>query len=143
MCTINIQGVNITLTKDQLDQIDNQRNKFITHFTQIDSYESACKVLNKTIDLEADIVTKIRTIGKAINSLIIINDKFPNWNNNNQKKHYPVFENKAGVGLVFCFSYCACNYSYGQVVYLKSEEASNYISKTFINLYKELIEEEM
>ena len=144
MCKIEVNRVNIVLTPEQLAQIDKQRST-ITHFTQIDSYETACKVLNKEVDEKADCVTKLRTIGKAINSLIIVNDKFPNWKNTNQKKYYPYFAGGVGVsGWYFGTSdeYCYDS-SCAEVVYFKSEEASNYMSKTFLPLYIQMIEEEM
>ncbi len=143
MYKIEVNGVSIVLTPEQLAQIDKQRSH-ITYFTQIDSYETACKVLNKEIDEKADCVTKLRIISKAINSLIIVNDKFPNWKNNNQKKYYPIFTSAGGSdGLVFDVSRYCHGYSNSAVGFFKLEEASNYMGKTFLHLYKEMLEEEM
>lgn len=53
--TINIEGVVITLTKDQLTQIVQQRKANI-NYQDIKSYSSACKVLevNEAIKIEVE-----------------------------------------------------------------------------------------
>lgn len=142
MCTINIQGVNITLTKDQLDQIDKQRGS-ITTYTQIVSHEDACKVLNIPFIENSSIITQLRDICKAINSFITIkNPKFPDWKDKNQRKHKPWIE-FAGSGWVYRYSYCCVDSADGSVVYFKNEETSKYFGNTFIKLLGKLAEEEL
>lgn len=148
MCTIEVKGVQITLTEDQIRQIDAQRGNF-THFTQIKSYEDACKVLKRNPRTKEQFgmysewyFHQIRIIRMAINSLIQIKGKFPNWKDSDQAKHYPYFRDNGG-GLVFYFSSYYSYCCYVRVVYFKSKEASDYMGTTFVELYRCLGEEEM
>ncbi len=150
MSKININGVTITLTPEQLEEINKQQNKKITSFYDIKSYKDACEVLNIPQtnylrfpnEFEWNIHI-IKTIARAINSLIEIetkNTKFPDFKNKDQKKYYPYFGYKESHRLVYdgsdyvCISYC------GHVVYFKTEEASIYAGNQFINIYKSVIE---
>lgn len=135
--TTKIDGkdITITLTSDQLKQIDEQRSK-ITHFTQIKSIEDACKVLAISC-VPANVIDKIKTVAKAINSLIS-NERFPVYGGC-QRKHYPYFEHTKH-GWVFKDSDVE-DYSNGQVALLKTNEAATYIGKNFLYLYVQMIEE--
>lgn len=130
MCKIEIEGVTITLTKDQLDIINQQINK-ITNFNQITSHKDACKVLGKEYKEDIHPYFKLKDIGKAINLLT---------KNKSNYRHYPVFKT-GSAGLVYCDSYCYSTIYHVGVVYLDSEEGSNYIGTKFIHLYKEIIED--
>lgn len=61
----------------------------------------------------------------------------PNWKNTSEYKYYPWFKNENS-GLVFGSSYCDLWGFVGSVAYFKDEQTSNYVGKTFINLYKEI-----
>jgi len=64
-----------------------------------------------------------------------------NWDDFNQKKYYPYFNfNPASFGSFgFFFSdycyYCSC----AVVAVYKDEKTSNYVGKTFYNIYKDFI----
>lgn len=137
MCKLNINGVNITLTKEQLQEIDKQRN-IKKDYKSINSIESACEHLDiDEIPIAAS--EQLKIIARAINSLIN-NEKFPDFKNENQKKWYPYHKMATG-GLVFygsSYHYCS---SYGQVAFTKNEESSNYLGTYFIKLYEQLIKE--
>lgn len=141
MVNIKIGDVTIALTKDQLDQIDAQRNK-ITNFKQVKSYEIACNVLGiEHNPLSSNVSSKIKTIARAINSLIDKDTNFPNWGKTSQYKYFPYFEYTTGLGWCFDSSYYRSDLSHAQVAFLKTEEASNFIGTEFIGLYTELLNE--
>ena len=147
MCEININGVNITLTKEQLAQIDKQRNKEIT-IDNINSIEDAEKVLEgqsfhikytkKQFCRHKDWVNyQLETLAKAINFL------------DNEKKeyiltknsYYPYFtHDETQGGWVFYISgnYCYC-YSYAAAAYFKTKKEAINFGKKFIHLYKEIL----
>jgi len=138
MTKITVDGVLITLTPDQLRQIDEQRGK-ITKFHQVDSYDKACKVLSIIPNPDDTVSNKIKTIARAIN--ILIEDRtFPDWRKEGVK-WYPYFQLAVGRRLVFRSSDYGDHYFYGLVAYLKTQEASDYMGKTFTHLYEELSQE--
>jgi len=117
--------------------------KQITHFTDIKSYEDACQVLKKKPSKKAKIYERLRTICKAINSLINNenNAKFPDYKNTIQRKWFPYFTCSED-SWVFFFSscgYCRCDAWVG--VY-KTQEASDYAGRTFFKEYVEFIEDQ-
>lgn len=136
--TIEINGVTITLSEDQLKEIDRQRNT-ITHYTQIKSYEDACKVLNKTPKSKEDfedltdwLSHKLKNITKAVNSLIIIDDIFPDFSNQSQKKWYNFLIKEASGWVIGSITYYYCHYAFGSFGYNKTKESCEYIGKTFL-----------
>lgn len=137
MCKIRIDGVNITLTKEQLQEIDKQRN-IKRDYKSINSIEAACEYL----DIDEIPITaseQLKIIARAINSLID-NEKFPDFKNESQRKWYP-YHKMTSCGLVFYASYCHYYTSNGQVAFTKNEESSNYLGTHFIKLYEQLMKE--
>jgi hypothetical protein len=156
MSKININGVTITLTPEQLEEINKQQNKKITSFYDIKSYKDACEVLNIPQtnylrfpnEFEWNIHI-IRTVGRAINSLIEIETKntkfpdlFPDFKNIDQKKYYPYFCYKEENWLVYSGSaYVIVSSRYcGHVAFFKTEEASVYAGNQFVSIYKLIAE---
>jgi len=126
----NINGVEITLTKEQIEQIAKQLlpinlNKCkYQHFTDIKDIDDA---INYFESLSLAVVTpktnidKIQLLAAAINELDNTILKY-NW--------YPMFNlsssnNPIGFGYS---SYCY-SFSHGQVAYCKSEESSNHLGR--------------
>ncbi len=133
------KGISITLSDDQLKEIDSQRqlkSKY-NHYTDIKTVRDACDYL-KIKEIPRDAYNSLKVVAKAINQLIN-DERFPDFKNNNQKKHYPYF-NTASPGLVFYVSYCYFSYS-AQVAFTKSKESSDYLGTQFIHLYQQLSEE--
>jgi hypothetical protein len=62
------------------------------------------------------------------------------WKDKNQRKWYPWFEDKGLPGLGFGRSSYSVDYSSGAVAYFSSEEISDFIGKTFLDLYKGILE---
>lgn len=144
---IDINGVSITLTNEQLQYINKKLNKSkrYIHYTDIKSLEDAINLL-ESINMDIHNVNeysfaflKLSIIIKAINILIDNDVNFPSWCNENQKKHYPIFKiNNDGVVCFYSSTYY-CNGANGLVGFYKSEEASKYAAITFIKEYSELI----
>lgn len=97
----------------------------------ITSYSEVCKELKEKE--ETCPYKKIKQIEKLFNGSWI-----KDWTNRNQAKYYPYFEYQSAGGLVFFVSLCLYYCSYGQVAFYKDKATSDYVGKTFIDIYKEL-----
>ena len=141
--TITIDnGVTITLTEDQLKEIERQRNPFKSS-SDINSYEDACKILNTTPKKDPSSRVKVKTIIKAANFLDNNGDVWrENWDNHSQYKYYPIFERKAGGWVVYCSYYCNYAAVGGFGSYFKEEKTCLLIAKKFLPLYIDYIENE-
>jgi hypothetical protein len=117
-------------------------------YTEIKTFEDACKVLNldaTTIipdfsffpesDKEAMIAhSKLVIIAKAING-----DWVPNWNDWDQYKYYPWFEmgSPSGGGFSYYDDDAWLTYSYvGSRLCFETREMAKYVGKQFEDLYK-------
>ncbi len=135
---IDINGVSITLTKEQLEKISKELEiKKYTHYTDIKSLEDAVNFTQATfagqkIDESSPTIFKIQTISKAIN---LLNNIKPKYN------HYPYFEKNSNGVVGFRFSFVGYCVSTGQVAFLKCEESSNYMGRTFFKYYQDLYNE--
>ena len=147
MCKIDINGVKITLTKEQLAQIDQQRaNKPIT-IDDINSIEDAEKVLEgQSFHLKYTkedfcrhkdwINYQLETLAKAIN--FIYNGK-KEWKlkiGNNL--YYPCFK-ISSFGWVYNDYYYDFDSSFGVVAYFKNVELAKNFGEKFIHLYREIL----
>jgi|ERR1035437_2621840 hypothetical protein len=116
---IDINGVSITLTQDQLDEISRQTNK-IKSFKDIKSFEIACEHQNIDVSLfnsklsgltKSEIAfRKLKIIIKAIRSFT--NWK-PNWSDSNQRKWRIWFDLKKGFSSRCGFSHYSYDCSIG------------------------------
>lgn len=135
--TLDINGVKITLTQEQLQEIAKQTSGIRT-IEEINGYEDACKVLSETPETNPSIWKRINTIARAMN---FIENGFkvwkPNFKDTNERKYYPIHEMKSS-GLVFFCSTCSYCYTAGQVAFYKTDKASNLSGTKFLHLYKEL-----
>lgn len=116
-------------------------------FDKIKTYKDVCKELNEEEITEDyfDIDTFTR---KEIKQLVafarikqIVKLFNGNWNvdlkDPNQYKYYPYF-NMAGSGLVFGGSSCFTWAFDGQVAYFKDNQTSDFVGKTFVDIYQDL-----
>lgn len=131
----NVNGVTITLTKEQIEEIHKQTCKFKVE--DINGYEDACEILSEKVNSSASSFDKMNTIIRAANFIDNGNKIWkPDFMDTKQRKYYPYYEVKSN-HLVFdgsLFSY----FAYGQVCFYLKEETSTYIGKKFINLYQEI-----
>ena len=141
---IDINGVKITLTKEQLKQIREQTSNQIT-IENID-YRKAIKLLsdnNIKIDpkciCRGDLL-KLVTIVKACNYIDNGNKEWkPDYNeNSNTYKYYPYFEFK-NEKWAFGGSYCHCFFSSAEVAVFKSKDTCDYISTKYIDLFNSVL----
>lgn len=139
MCKIEIEGVSINLTEEQLKQIDEQRKTKKLHYTDVKSYLDACDILNIKSKSSSDydnkkefIFHQLFTVIDAIHYLT----KKPLFND---KKWYPYFEIKIysdSGGLVFYFSGNGYGFN-ASVGFFIEKEISDFVGKQFIHLYSE------
>lgn len=140
----NFEGkdITITLTKEQLEEIAKQTNN-ITKVEDINSYEDACKILNKRIRLREEFVEdyewyneQLYTIIKAVN--FIDNDYKewkPDFTNNKEYKYIPYWERGSSDWGLISVDYDSCCSVASVSFYYKKENTSRLISNKFINLY--------
>jgi hypothetical protein len=145
--TTNINGndVKITLTKEQLDEINKQikpdwRNikSLLDAVQYLGNEDKDVKMLNfmqtnnnifdnKTINQKS-----LEICIKAVNELKVLD-----WSNKNQYKYRNWFEYRKNIGWVFG---CANDYSDDSVVgggfYLETKEKAEHCAKYFIDYYK-------
>jgi hypothetical protein len=141
---INIQGVNITLTKEQLEQIDNQVKKSkLKTIDDINSYEDGCEILQRQPDYRLQSINGkyfaehvLETLIEAVNFIDNSYKKWiPDFTNNNEYKYIPYF-NKIGSGWLLCAVHYFLSDASGSVgLYYKNERTANIISKKFLSTY--------
>lgn len=76
--------------------------------------------------------SKLQQIQRLFNG-----DWIPNWSDSSEYKYYPYY-NTSGPGLVFVGSYYLFSSFYGEVAFYKNREISDFIGRTFIDIYTEL-----
>lgn len=148
---IDINGIEITLTKEQLNQINNQLNNKNITINDLTSLDIAEKVLENTTFhnkcFQSDfhrtkdwLSYKLETIIKAAN---YIDNDYKEWiadfNNSNKYKYIPHFEKKSSgwvlhdVGYSYFSSICQVGF------YYKKEETAIKLSKLYTKLYNQWI----
>ena len=98
-------------------------------FDKIKNYSDVCKELNERE--ESDPIKKIKQIAKLFNGDWRVNF------NGSQRNWYPYFHYSGG-GCRFDGSGCRDVRFYGMVSYYKDEKTSNFVGKTFSDVYMEL-----
>ena len=135
---IDVNGVSITLTKEQLEEIKKQTSK--PKIEDINSYIDACDILNQNVNSKASITEQIQTIAKAFNYIDNGYKHFKfDFENKNEYKYYPIYENTKN-GLVFSLS-TYYRYSYhGTVAFFISKKSSDIFGIKFKYFYQQLQE---
>lgn len=138
---IDINGVSITLTKEQLKEID-KKVKNIKTLDHLNSYKDACDILGQLIQTKNDFEDvqdwnyhQLRIIIKAANFIDNnMNVWKIDWLNSNEYKYYSYWIFSSG-GWSFDGSYGRSS-STAVVGYYKNKSTCELISKRFDNLYK-------
>lgn len=147
---IDINGVKITLTKEQLKQIEDQQKKNRPIIERIDTLDDVYKDLginrNSIIPFKnpinkqqrsANAFIDIQNISKCLNE----DDSFPNFNNN-EYKYCPYFKKVAPGGWVYdCYDYWGSNGHLGFGCYYKTSDLSIFAGNTFISVYNDYLPE--
>lgn len=139
---IDINGVSITLTKEQLSEIAKQTSKQIT--ADSITYESAKKLLeDNNIDPDPNILyrrdmLKLITIIKAINFIDNGNKEWIiDFDNRNQTKYYPWFEKKSSGWLLYTVGVSSYSSDVPAGLFYCKRNTAKIISKRYLNtLYK-------
>lgn len=148
---IDIQGVKITLTKDQLAEIAKQtepKRKTIKELISIDIAEEVlinCKSHKRLTEqdfkrLKDWINYKLETIIKAAN---YIDNNYKEWkpdfNRSSGYKYIPYFEKKSSgwVLIVVIYLYSSSSSSCSVGFYYKVSETAEFITKQYESLYNE------
>lgn len=144
---IDINGVSITLTSEQLAEIARQTNQ-IKSYKDITSFDKACERLgldvvqfNSTIsglDKSEVALRKLKIIVKAIRSFT--NWK-PVWSKSNQYKYTVWFDLEEGFSY-YNTSYNITNTFVPSALYVESTEQAKFLGTTFLELYKDYILED-
>lgn len=143
---IDINGVKITLTKDQLDEISRQTKKYKT-INDVNDIIDACEVLNVDLLCRRTGETEDEWEGRQLQLIIraanFIDNNYKEWTpdftNTSEYKYIPYFERKkSGWVLVsvsgdFFRSLCPVWF------YFKSRETTKVIVKRFIDKYNKYI----
>lgn len=141
-----------TMLKNDSQGLIKNKNKLLNQidlFDQIRDYSDVCFKLGErelTIDnfnfiKDEDIRLKtfrfhqIKNIEKLFNV-----DWVPNWNKFNEYKYYPCFQLKSFGFIDFYDSLYTTGIGGGtEVSFFKTKEISNFVGKTFINIYSDII----
>lgn len=141
---IDINGVSITLTQEQLAEIARQTNQ-IKSYKDITSFEKACERQNinvSTFNSKLEGLTKdeiafrkLKIIVKAIRSFT---NWVPNWSDSSQRKWRIWFDLEKG------FSYWNTSYyrtftSVPSALYVENDEQAKFLGNTFLDLFKDYI----
>lgn len=145
---IEVNGVSITLTQDQLAEIARQTNKFKT-YRDITSFETACEHLSLDTSRFYDnldgltnseiALRKLKLIVRAIRSF---SGWLPRLNDSKQCKNWNYFIIKNGVFSYFDTYYDDGFMSVPSALYLESYEQAQFLGKTYLDLFKIYMTEE-
>lgn len=122
----------IVQLKKEIDKLQAIVDKKDTLFDRIKTYKDVCKELKEKESICP--YTKLKQIEKLFNGSWI-----KDWTNRNQQKWYPYFDFDSPGGLVFYGSDSRYCFSNGGVAFYKDRETSDYVGKTFINEYLDVI----
>lgn len=131
---IDINGVKITLTQDQINEIARQTNKY--SYNDIKTEMDILHYMNISLDnwKLKSIRDKIAIMAKCLNNNVKLDFK-----NRNQKKYYLYYEVASGSLVGFFGSDVHVSCAIGQVAFYISEEVALHANKYFKYMYEELI----
>ena len=132
-------GVTITLTEEQLKEIERQENPFKSS-SDINNYEDACKVLSIKPDISPSASKRVKTIVAAANFLDNKGKIWrENWDDTDQRKYYPAFDYRAGGWVVDCDCHYVALGGFGS--YFKESKTCLLIANKFLDLWLEYMHE--
>lgn len=138
---IDINGVSITLTPEQLAEIARQTNQ-LKSYKDITSFEKACERLGLDIpQFNSDLtkgeiaLRKLKIIVRAIRSFT--NWK-PVWSNAKQWKYTVWFDLEKGFSC-WCTDCCSAITIVPSALFVESNEQAKFLGETYLELYKDYI----
>ena len=138
---ININGVSITLTPEQLVEIARQTNQ-VNSYKDITSFEKACERLGLEIPQFNSELTKgeiaLRKLKIIVRAIRSFTNWKPVWSNTKQWKYTVWFDLEKGFSCWSTFTYRTRTYV-PSALFVESSEQAEFLGKTHLELYKDYI----
>jgi hypothetical protein len=129
---VEISGVSITLTTEQLAKIAEETTKHsrFKSYKDINSFEDACEKLglNPTNELSVD---RIKIIIRALND-----GWYPHWKDSNEYKYFNYFTTDGGFSF-YAVSYDTTTLSVPSALYLRTRQLAEHCAKIALKEYEE------
>lgn len=138
---IDINGVSITLTPEQLAEIARQTNQ-LKSYKDITSFEKACERLGLDIPQFNSELTKgeiaLRKLKIIVRAIRSFTNWKPVWSNGRQWKYTVWFDLEKGFSSwdTYDFSTCA---TVPSALFVESNEQAKFLGETYLELYKDYI----
>ncbi len=138
---IDINGVSITLTPEQLAEIARQTNQ-LKSYKDITSFEKACERLGLDIPQFNSELTKgeiaLRKLKIIVRAIRSFTNWKPVWSNSKQWKYTVWFDLEKGFSSwdTYDFSTCA---TVPSALFVESNEQAKFLGETYLELYKDYI----
>lgn len=142
---INVNGVTISLTQDQLNDISRQQRKLLPVMERIQTFEDIISEYGKPASYFSDPSLSADEIGyRKVKAIAEVYNEgwLADYKNKNQKKYYPYFEyNIASSSFGFSGTYCGCWAALAdggsRLCSFKTEELARDAATKFIKEYNE------
>jgi len=143
---IDINGVSITLTQDQLNEIARQTGKFHS-YKDIKTLEDAYKHLGKEVPNYCGSILRKREI--ALRHLEVVVEAIrsftnwkPNWSDSSQRKWRVWFDLEKGFSYYTVYYCRTTRTTVPSALYVGTDAEANHLGNTFLGLFKDFILEE-
>lgn len=142
---IDINGVSITLTQEQLNEIARQTGKFLS-YKDIRTIEDAYKHLGITVPCYINtILTKreiaLRHLEVAVKAIRSFTNWKPVWSNSSQRKWRVWFDLEKGFSCWGTVYDSTCT-NVPSALYVGTEDEAKHLATTFLDLFKDFILED-
>ena len=138
---IDINGVSITLTPEQLAEIARQTNQ-LKSYKDITSFEKACERLGLDIPQFNSELTKgeiaLRKLKIIVRAIRSFTNWKPVWSNNKQWKYAVWFDLEKGFSSWFSDTYLTFTIV-PSALFVESHEQAKFLGETYLDLYKDYI----
>lgn len=138
---IDINGVSITLTPEQLAEIARQTNQ-LKSYKDITSFEKACERLGLDIPQFNSELTKgeiaLRKIKIIVRAISSFTNWKPVWSNTKQWKYTVWFDLEKGFSYWYTTAYSTGTYV-PSALFVESNEQAKFLGETYLELYKDYI----
>ena len=138
---IDINGVSITLTPEQLAEIARQTNQ-LKSYKDITSFEKACERLGLDIPQFNSELTKgeiaLRKLKIIVRAIRSFTNWKPVWSNAKQWKYTAWFDLEKGLSYWNTTTYYT-NTNVPSALFVESDEQAKFLGETYLELYKDYI----
>ena len=139
---IDINGVSITLTPEQLAEIARQTNQ-LKSYKDITSFEKACELLGLDIPQFNSELTKgeiaLRKLKIIIRAIRSFTNWKPVWSNGKQWKYTVWFDLEKGFSCWSAPVYYFTSTTVPSALFVESNEQAKFLGETYLELYKDYI----